>query len=44
LIFLADLFSTSISVDKILFYFSGRYLPYFCSIHQNALNYCLINI
>jgi hypothetical protein len=25
-------------------YFSGKYVPYFCSIHQNALNYCLIKI
>ena len=42
--FLANLLSTFISVNKNFVYFSARYLPYFCSIHQNALNYCLINI
>ena len=41
--FLADLLSTSISVDTILFV-SSRDLPYFCTIDQNALNYRFINV
>ena len=39
--FLANLLSTFISVDNNFIYFSDRDLPYFCTVHQNALNYPL---